>query len=309
MTGHFLKVSISLLASILIGISSKNVNAGSQEFPVPRISPVPTQVAGIRSVKMSLDGIWKFIPLFERGSEQLNEANNWSDIAVPGEWSMQGFQVDTGNAAGYFRTFSIPTNWTNKRIKLRFNGVYSESDIYVNGRKAGSHLGGFTAFELDITDLVKADDQNTLILSVKNESLADSLASGSKYACHPLGGISRSVSLLALPEVNLSALAVQTIFDAAYKNATLTALFDITNESTNDVSGLSMIFELCPWGSEEKIPLIENTVGAGTINAGETEKLKFSVSVKNPMKWDCENPNLYVLTCKLEKDGEIVGDH
>ena len=205
MKRHFLRVSICLLIAILIGLSRNNVNAGSEEFPIPRISPVPSDVIGMQYVEMNLDGSWKFLPLFERGFEHLKEADDWSDITVPGEWSMQGYQVGSGNAAGYFRTFSIPANWTNKRIKLRFNGVYSESYIYVNGREAGSHLGGFTAFELDITDLVKADDQNTLILSVKNESLADSLSSGSRYACHPLGGISRSVSLFALPEIHSAA--------------------------------------------------------------------------------------------------------
>ena len=75
----------------------------------------------------------------------------------------------------------MPTDWKGKRIKLRCDGVYSEGSVWINGKKAGKHLGGVTPFELDITDLVK-DGDNGIALSVVNESVADKLASASSYA-------------------------------------------------------------------------------------------------------------------------------
>ena len=273
---------------------------------IPRISPIPSDVSGAKTFRQSLDGMWKFIANPAAGFETAVSVDGWADIKVPGEWAMQGFDVERGKAAGYFRTFAVPSYWKNKRVKLRFNAVYSDATVYVNGKKAGSHVGGFTAFELDVTELIKIDKENTLSLAVKNESVADSLASGSKYACHPLGGISRSVSLIALPQVNISSLAMQTIFDKEFKDATLTALIDISNESSADVSGMKVDFELSPWKSTKKVTLGNDTIVCEIVKPGQTAKLKFSAEVAGPKKWDCENPNLYVLTCKLIKGGKVI---
>lgn len=274
--------------------------------PCPRISPIPSAVAGVADPEMNLDGVWKFNPAPKAGFGKQTATDDWHDIRVPGEWAMQGFHVEKDAAAGYFRTFTVPDDWKNSRIKLRFNAVYSDATVYVNGEEAGTHVGGFTLFELDVTDLVAFGRENTLALSVKNESVADSLASGSEYACHPLGGITRSVSLIALPKVNIASLAVQTTFDAQFKNATLTALVDVCNESSTDVSGLKVRFELSSWNGDEKVELRPSEVSVGKTGAGKTEKLEFSVLVLNPRKWDCENPNLYVLACRLEKDGRTM---
>ncbi|MCK5820468.1 MAG: glycoside hydrolase family 2 [Bacteroidales bacterium] len=295
---------LSLLAPIILAFGT-HVN-GQSSFPIPRISPIPVMLDN-RDVKpLCLDGTWKFNPVFEKGFENLKGVADWNDITVPGEWSMQGFNVDSAQAAGYFRTFTMPAEWKDQRIKLRFNGVYSESIIFVNGAVAGSHLGGFTAFELDITDLVHFNKANTLILSVTNESLADSLASGSRYACHPLGGISRSVSLFPLPEINISSLAINTKFDASFKDATLITRIEMTNESLKDAKDLSLQLELTPWDSNGKIVEQFSPIKTQMIPVGEAYELKISFPVKNPKKWDCENPNLYVLTCYLQKDGKNI---
>lgn len=68
------------------------------------------------------------------------------------------------------------------RVKLRCDGVYSQGAISVNSHPVGGHLGGFTPFELDVTDAVAWNGaSNTISIGVQGASLADTLASGSKY--------------------------------------------------------------------------------------------------------------------------------
>ena len=184
---------------------------------------------------------------------------------------MRGFEVEKGKAAGYFRTFAIPSAWSGQQIKLRCNGIYSDSRIYINGKEAGSHLGGFTAFELDVTDLVQVGKENRIAISVISESLADSTSSASQYAVHPLGGLTRDLFLFALPEVNLSMFHASTSFDASYVNAILKADIEITNESSAASSGLSLHFTLKDADGKE-IQLKQNSCPVQSIAAGATKK-------------------------------------
>ena len=294
------------LLTILMLIPLVNFVVRSQEMDIPRISPVPLEVEGLTSVSINLDGDWLFDLYYGPEFTGTQNLDHWSPITVPGEWAMQGFKVDSGGTAGYYRTFVVPDEWNGKQIKLRFNAVYSESVIYVNNQLAGSHHGGFTAFELDVTDLVNYGAPNRLLLMVKNESLENSLSSGSRYACHPLGGISRSVSLMALPKVNIRSLAIQTHFDKDYLDATLTALLEIGNEGELMAQGLKVVFELSPWQTDQKIPLSSNQIETGTIEPGSVKKLEYSVPVEAPAHWNCEAPNLYILTCHLLNGDQVL---
>ena len=167
-------------------------SVSATDFTVPRLSPLPVKV---EKQKIPLGGSWQFNPSPEKEFWKQGNVTNWKSIEVPGEWVMQGFEVEKGKAAGYFRTFSVPSSWNGQRIKLRCNGIYSDSHIYINGKEAGAHLGGFTAFELDVTELVQTGKENRIAVSVRSESLADSTSSGSQYAVHPLGGITRDMYL------------------------------------------------------------------------------------------------------------------
>ena len=81
-------------------------------------------------------------------------------------------------------------------------------------------MGGMTAFELDVTNGLRSGE-NVLALRVRSESLADMLGSLTQYAAHQLGGITRKVTLFAVPEVHLSDLRIVTDLDDAYKDAEL----------------------------------------------------------------------------------------
>ncbi|NNU34829.1 hypothetical protein HK413_13590 [Mucilaginibacter sp. S1162] len=115
----------------------------------------------------------------------------------------------------------MPGEWAGKRIKLRCDGVYSEAQVYVNGKLATTHIGGFTPFEIDVTDLLNKNGKLSLAIKVKNEGFADSVSAASSYAVHALGGITRKIQLVALSPVNISGFRADTKFDRNYDNATL----------------------------------------------------------------------------------------
>lgn len=285
-----LKQILSGLLLLLTGVMY------AESISVPRLSPLPSP---IMENKVALSGNWLFNPAPETSFWKTEAEKNWKTIEVPGEWIMQGFEVEKGKAAGYIRMFTIPANWKEKRIKLRCNGIYSEAQIYINGQKAGSHLGGFTAFELDVTSLVRYGAQNQIAIAVTSETIADSTSNASRYAVHPLGGISRDLYLFALPEVNLSLFHVSTVFDSTYTHATLTTEIEVTNESKQTSSTPALSFELKD-AEGQPIQLENARKELEPIPAGEKRKLTLHFPVKAPHKWDPEHPYLYRLTCSLE---------
>jgi beta-galactosidase len=267
----------------------------SMGYDLPRLSPVPESGKEIEMPVLSLNGTWKF-------SQDASKKNTQRNIEVPGEWVMQGFHVEPGVYAEYSRGFTIPAGWKNRRIKLRCDAVYSECEIFVNGEKAGGHLGGFTAFETDISTFVKRDQENKIAIRVRSESIADSLSSASQYAVHPLGGISRKIFLMALPDLNCSMFHASTTFDNAFKDAKLMVEVELANESVNKAD-VKLLFELSGSGKSvfrKEISLEEPMTGNSILVRN------FSFDVASPLKWDTEHPNLYSLRLTVIAGGKVV---
>ena len=268
-----------------------------------RWSPKPIIVNGIDENILDLNGQWHFSANPQNDFYKNTDQKEWNKIEVPGEWVMQGFDVDAGSAAGYFKTFNVSKSWKGYRIKLKCEAVYSKCNIWINGKELDSHLGGFTPFEFDVTDWVQSG-KNTIALEVRSESLADTLSSGSKYAVHPLGGISRSIYLMALPEVNLASYHVNTQFDENYEDANLGIEITIINESSK-IKKTSFEFTLSD-SNGNTIEYVGNRIYNLVLNQAEKKKFEASLKVINPLKWDCEHPNLYHLKCKILVDEKEV---
>lgn len=269
------------------------------EKVLPIYAIKPHLVAGVYNPVLSLNGIWSFNEkpatyFYER--KQMGQ--EWKPIVVPGQWSMQGFQVDSAAFGGYQTTFTLPADWSGKRVKLRFDGVSSESVVYLNGKEIGSHMGGMTAFELDVTNGLRSGE-NVLALRVRSESLADMLGSLTQYAAHQLGGITRKVTLFAVPEVHLSDLRIVTDLDDAYKDAELKVYVSVTNASANVQKNLSVRLSV----SGEPVVLSQ---AIPEIAAGSTWSGWLTGKIASPKKWDSEHPNLYTLKVELGTSEKIV---
>ncbi len=264
---------------------------------------VPDIVKGLQSRKVDLNGTWQFnsSPVGEYWNLKQTE-QSWSTIKVPGEWVLQGYTVKPLERAAYFRKITLPSDWgENYRVFLRCDAVFSDVIVWINGKKAGSHLGGMTAFEFDVTDLVEPGKENVIVLGVMSESIADTLMSGSQYAAHPLGGILRKIYLYAVPEIYLGNLSIITDFDDEYKDATLKIKSSVFNPEGKKTDGLLSVRLISPDGVNK---LLNSAVQNFSFEKNEKHiETEFNFEIQAPLKWDAEHPNLYQLQLLIESQG------
>ncbi len=154
--------------------------------------PFPTPAAALQQAPEaspwyhSLSGDWQFT--LKQRPEEVTEAAlaaaDWATVAVPGNWTMQGYggphytnvqmpfpheppHVPADNPTGiYRRTFTLPPAWQERRIVLHFAGCEGALYVYLNGAPVGVSKDARTPAEFDITSQVHRDAENELLVVV-----------------------------------------------------------------------------------------------------------------------------------------------
>ena len=105
----------------------------------------------------NINGDWRF---YHASQLDISDADY---IALPHTWqNALGSYGSSSASANYIRTLNIPRDWMGKRLFLRFGGVQSVAGVFVNGSFAGAHKGGFTAFTIEISHLVRFGAENNI---------------------------------------------------------------------------------------------------------------------------------------------------
>ena len=134
-----------------------------QELPWPQY-PRPQLV---RSRWLNLNGQWDYA-LTDRGASQPDAFSG--QILVP--FAIESALSGVGQAPSaeqtlwYRRSFEVPSEWSGERVLLHFGAVDFHASVYVNGKLAGEHKGGYTPFSFDITDLLAEGQEQELAVSV-----------------------------------------------------------------------------------------------------------------------------------------------
>ena len=106
---------------------------------------------------VSLNRSWRFTPGWEvrhNVSTEVNLPHTWNTDALTGK---ADYYRGIGN---YEKTMEVPENWQGKRVFLRFKGVNTIANVFVNGKHALEHRGGYTAFVVDLTDRLNYGKKN-----------------------------------------------------------------------------------------------------------------------------------------------------
>lgn len=256
--------------------------------------PPDYYVDGVSRPLINLNGTWKINLDLQGKFWTVNElTTDWKDIQVPGECMMQGFPIRHDQPFVYKREFEIPDDFKGKIIKVRFEGVYSYARVWVNGKYICDHSGGFTAWDCDITSVVNPG--TTAFLTVEVTDRADEISYGSGYAKHPIGGILRNVSLVALPATFPEQLFITTDLDREYRDALLLIEGRIRKKSNN--SRIKLDF------SDQN----NHNIELEHLWIDTTDSLfRLENEIKNPLKWDAEHPNLYQLKISFLENGKVT---
>lgn len=251
----------------------------------PRLLPTPESVSGVDAPVTVLTTGWVYCTQPDQGFAAPDaDVSDWAQITVPGEPSMQGFSVSSDVEAGYRLTLPRIVVPPQCRAVLRFDGVYNQARIWVNGHLARTHLGGFTRFECDVTAMLNADAENVLAVGVTDRS--DSVSTASNYAFHCIGGILRPVSVLIVPETLVEELHVSTPVDED-GHPSLTLDLRLGGDHQDAELGVELTD---PTGSP-----VDLGAGAAGIAAAPDGSVHVQFPVNDAELWSDENPALYDL--------------
>lgn len=243
---------------------------------------------------------WDFFCTAGRGS------GKWTTIPVPSCWECQGFgeyvygqmPFDTRlSESGIYRhKFTVPADWKGRVVDMVFEGVMTDTEVLVNGKKAGEkHQGGYCEFRYDVSKLLRYGRENSIEVRVDKESSNRSVV-GAERECDfwIYGGIYRPVYLEAKPAVHLENVSID-----AGASGKLELYFSVAGK----VRGAAATLEVfAPDGqSAGKFHF------TGDLDdLAEDEEAAFDVTVKDPQLWSAEYPNLYSYDLALEKDGKVL---
>ncbi len=232
------------------------------------------------------------------------QSGYWTNLPVPSNWELRGFGTlsyyhDLTNAyheSGlYGDDFSVPTNWSHRRIFLVFQGAMTDTSAKLNGQSVRPmHQGGYYQFKYEVTPLLNLGQSNKLEVTVAKHSANKSIDGAERDGDFWVyGGIYRPVYLEALPAQFIDRVAVDA---EANGNFSMNVFLDgVTNADV----------------VEAQIQTLDGkNVGrafrARIASSGANEILNLKSHLSRPKLWTAETPNLYQVWVRLKEKGKTV---
>ncbi|MES1196051.1 MAG: glycoside hydrolase family 2 TIM barrel-domain containing protein [Steroidobacter sp.] len=207
-------------------------------------------------------------------------------LNVPGDWNTQDDKLFWYEGTIWYHRDVELNAETTRQYLLYFGAVNYKAIVYVNGRKAGSHEGGFTPFQFDISALIR-NGTNSIVVKVDNRRERDQVPTVNTDWWN-YGGITRSVKILTVPQQHIDDYLVQ--LDHNHSDV-ITGWVHVTH--TDTTSHQQVALNIPELHINEQV-----VIGADGV-------AKFSIHAK-PTLWSFENPKLY--TVKLQNGGEVIED-
>ena len=279
-----------------------------------------------------LNGDWDFkyaVNLKEASKDfYKTKVTSWDKIEVPSNWELKGYDnpiyksavypfrpinppyipKDYNGVGSYQRSFTVPTNWKDMTITLHFGGVSSGFQVWLNGEFLGYGEDSCLPSEFDITPYLK-EGENVVSVQVIRWADGSYLEDQDHWR---VSGIQREVFIMAEPKLRIQDFFYQTKLDAAYKDAVFQLRPKVENLTGIKIKDYTFQAQLYDANNVAlfKEPLQKPVIDMINESYPRLDNVRFGMfkeTIKNPLKWSSEEPNLYTLVMSIkDANGNIT---
>ena len=249
---------------------------------------------------------WKFTKGNPENAQSTNfDDSSWEKVNLPHDWAIKGpFNEQENGSTGklpwrgegwYRNTFTLSSEDQGKVVYIKFDGVMSSPQIFVNGKLAGKWDYGYSSFYLDISDFVKYGQENGIAVYVDNRK------HDSRW--YPGAGIYRKVEMMTTEKVHEEIWGTYITTPVVSRSyAEMRILSNVWNKDSEDKKVTVEAVLVSPEGFEIKTVASRQR----TLPAGSLFQFDNWMTVVRPQIWDVDHPVLYSIKTKVIVDGKVV---
>lgn len=240
--------------------------------------------------RFSLSGEWAFrTDVYNVGKEEgwfRSDWNvrKWDTLQVPGNWNTRLEYSDYTGVAWLRKTFYFPDSLPDGHLKLCFEAVYNDAQVWLNGEKLGEHDFGFTAFAFDVTDRLKCGKENVIVVRVDN-----SFKLGATWNW---GGIRRPVWIECLPGVYPENMQITAVPDLVRRKASVNVRMVMKGEMQGEQLELKI-------SDPQGRPVVYTKVRV-------KDTVLIPLTINKPQLWHFDRPVLYTASLSLKRKGKEI---
>jgi hypothetical protein len=253
------------------------------EYPRPQLR---------RDHWLNLNGLWQLaIAKEEEAAPAGKDLPETILVPFPVESALSGV-MKRADRLWYRRLFQVPEDWSGQRVLLHFGAVDFEAAVWVNGKRLGKHCGGYDAFSLDITDALKKESNQELIVGVWDPTSSGTQPRGKQVNkpggiyYTPTTGIWQTVWLEPVPRASIARLKI--VPDLAGRRVFVTVI----GRGTAD--------------EDVKLTCLDGKTTAAVVTGRIGQALE--VRLAKPKPWSPDSPFLYDLRVELLRGDYVIGD-
>jgi beta-galactosidase len=250
---------------------------------------------------------WKFnLGDIPNGQESGLDDSQWRTLNLPHDWSIEGtFSKDhpaspgggalPGGIGWYRKTFNLPNSEKGRLVFIDFDGVYRNSEVWINGHYLGKRPYGYSSFQYELTSFLKYGKENN-ILAVKVDN---SQQPNSRW--YSGSGIYRNVWLVTTEKTLVDHWGTYiTTPQVTGQSAKVVVQTKIRNTSTKNQPIILTTLIVDKNGKRVSTVKVKKI-----ISKNSSDEIKQSLTMKNPILWSIENPYLYKVLTMIESDGRV----